>query len=210
MTDSIRNVVFDLGGVLVDLDIECCRTAFRRLGMDAVADLIQPYYPVEMIGSLERGDITFHEACERMRALSGRPEIPDERIAEAYGEFLRHVPATKLRAIDRLRSRGIRTYVLSNNNPAAMEVVRRLFRVDGKTMEDYFDRIHLSFEMHELKPSERIFRQMIGEDGMRPGETLFIDDGPKNIDTARHLGFSVYMPSPGEDFTPLLDRLTPP
>ena len=101
--ENIRNVVFDLGGVLVDLDIDRCKAAFRSLGMEAVAQLIDPCYPAEMIGRLEHGEISFHEACEEMRRLAGRPDIPDERIAWAYGEFLTGVSATKLRAIERLR-----------------------------------------------------------------------------------------------------------
>lgn len=71
--NTIKTVVFDLGGVLVDLDIDRCTGAFRSLGMDAVADLINPYYPAEMIGRLEHGVISFHEACDEMRRLSARP-----------------------------------------------------------------------------------------------------------------------------------------
>ena len=204
---DIKNVIFDLGGVLVDLDLNRCIAAFRTLGMDAVAELINPYYPAEMIGRLEHGDITFHEACEEMRRLSGTPDVPDERIAWAYGEFLVTIPVTKLRQIEALRRRGIRTYVLSNNNPASMKYIRRMFTADGKTMDDYFDAVFLSYELHELKPSEAIFRKMIAAGGMRPEETLFIDDGQKNVDAAQRLGFAVYMPGPGEDFGHILDNL---
>ena len=206
--NTIRNVVFDLGGVLVELDIERCRRAFRDLGMEAVAEIVQPYYPVEVIGRLEGGEISFHEACDEMRRLAGRPDIPDERIAWAYGQFLVDVPVAKLRAVERLRSRGIRTYVLSNNNPASMLFIRGMFRADGHTMEEYFDRIYLSYEMHDLKPSETIFRQMIDDSGMLPLETLFIDDGRKNVEAAQALGFAVYMPAPGEDVGHLFEEIT--
>ena len=74
-------------------------------------------------------------------------------------------------------------------------------------MDDYFDKIYLSYELHELKPSEAIFRKMIAAGGMRPEETLFIDDGQKNVDAAQRLGFAVYMPGPGEDFGHILDNL---
>ena len=205
--DKIKNVVFDLGGVLVDLDIDRCIAAFRSLGMDAVADLINPYYPAEMIGRLEHGKISFHEACEEMRRLSGRPDVTDARIAWAYGEFLVRIPVEKLRQIDGLRRRGFRTYVLSNNNPASMEVIRRMFTADGRTMDDYFDAVYLSYELHELKPSEAIFRKMIAASGMLPAETLFIDDGQRNVDAAQALGFAVYMPAPEEDFGHVLENL---
>lgn len=205
--NTIKTVVFDLGGVLVDLDIDRCIGAFRSLGMDAVADLINPYYPAEMIGRLERGDISFHEACDQMRQLSGRQEVTDAQIAWAYGQFLVRIPVGKLRQIDALRERGIRTCVLSNNNPASMEYIRRMFSADGKTMDDYFDAVYLSYQLCELKPSEAIFRKMIAADGMLPAETLFIDDGQKNVVAAQALGFSVYMPGPEEDFGHILENL---
>lgn len=205
--EKIKNVVFDLGGVLVGIDLDRCTAAFRSLGMDAVAEIVNPYYPAEMIGRLEHGDITFHEACDEMRRLSGTPEVTDDEIAHAYGVFLTEIPVAKLRQIDRLRQRGFRTYVLSNNNTASMEYVRRMFTADGKTMDDYFDAVYLSYELHELKPSEAIFRKMIAASGMRPEETLFIDDGQRNVDAARALGFSVYMPAHGEDFGHILENL---
>ncbi len=205
--NTIKTVVFDLGGVLVDLDRDRCIGAFRSLGMDAVADLINPYYPAEMIGRLERGDISFHEACDQMRQLSGRQEVTDAQIAWAYGRFLVHIPVAKLRQIDALRERGIRTCVLSNNNPASMKYIRRMFTADGKTMDDYFDAVYLSYQLCELKPSEAIFRKMIAADGMLPAQTLFIDDGQRNVDAAQSLGFSVYMPGPEEDFGHILENL---
>lgn len=205
---DIKNVIFDLGGVLVDLDIDRCTEAFRELGMPKVAELINPYYPAEMIGRLERGDITFHEACNEMRRLDNRPQVTDAEIAGAYGAFLAGVPVVKLRQIARLRRAGIHTYVLSNNNPAAMEVIRGQFTADGRTMDDYFDKIYLSYELHELKPSEAIFRKVIADSGAIPAQTLFIDDGQKNVDAAQALGFAVYMPAPGEDFGHLFEEIT--
>ncbi|MBP6449483.1 MAG: HAD family phosphatase, partial [Alistipes sp.] len=108
---DIKNVIFDLGGVLVDLDIERCTAAFRELGMNRVAGLINPCYPAEMIGRLERGDLSFHEACDAMRKLDGRYDVTDAQIAGAYGAFLAGVPVWKLRQVERLRGAGIRTYV---------------------------------------------------------------------------------------------------
>ena len=157
-----------------------------------MADLINPYSPAEMIGRLEHGDITFHEACEEMRRLSGTPDVPDERIAWAYGEFLVTIPVTKLRQIEALRRRGIRTYVLSNNNPASMEFVRRMFTADGHDMEYYFDAVYLSYRMHELKPSEAIFRKMIAASGLEPAETLFIDDRRSNLEAAAAFGIATF------------------
>lgn len=203
--ENIKNIVFDLGGVLVDLDLQRCRQRFIDLGMDEVARLVDPCYPAEVFGRLERGDISLHEACDAMRALAHTPDVTDEQIAEAYGAFVTGVPVEKLRMIERLRAAGRRPYVLSNNNPASMRVIRRFFEADGRRMEDYFDRIYLSYELHELKPSEAIFRKMLDDSGMLPEETLFIDDGERNVAAAQALGFGVYMPVAGEDFSHLFD-----
>ncbi len=207
MKQPIKNVVFDLGGVLVDLDINRCRAAFVKLGMQAIAELINPYYPAEMIGQLEHGLISFHEACDQMRQIAATPDVTDEQISWAYGEFLLGVPTQKMRQIEALRKRGIHTYVLSNNNPSSMLFIRQMFTTDGHTMEDYFDDLYLSYQLKELKPSEAIFRKMIEQSGMQPEQTLFIDDGQRNVDAALALGFQVYKPEPFEDFGHLFENL---
>lgn len=81
-------------------------------------------------------------------------------------------------------------------------------RPTGIRWDDYFDKIYLSYELHELKPSEAIFRKVIADSGVIPSETLFIDDGRKNVDAAQALGFAVYMPAPGEDFGHLFEEIT--
>lgn len=205
--EKIKNIVFDLGGVIIDLDQARCQAAFRTLGMERIAQIIDPCYPAEMIGKLEKGDISFRQACDQMRAIDAVPEITDEQIAWAYGEFLEEISIEKLRMIEKLRDQGVHTYVLSNNNPTSMQVIRRMFTADGHTMDDYFDHIYLSYELRELKPSEAIFRKMIAQSGIVPAQTLFIDDGAHNIAMAQKLGFGVYMPGPHEDFSHLFDDL---
>ena len=203
---GIENVVFDLGGVLVDLDEARCRGALCALGMERIAQIVDPCYPAEMIGRLERGDLSFHEACDEMRREAGTPGVSDDEIADAYGALVTGIPVAKLRQVEALRKRGVRTYVLSNNNPMAMRRIRKMFEADGHPMEYYFEKIYLSYELRELKPSEAIFRKMIADSGIEPAETLFIDDGQRNVERARELGFQVYMPAPHEDFGHLFEE----
>ncbi len=208
MTDRmIKNVVFDLGGVLVGLDLAKCRAAFEAIGLDAIGALIDPCHPAAMMERMEQGDLTFHETCDEMRRMTGNRTVTDEQIAAAISAFLTGIPVEKLRAIEALRRRGIRTYVLSNNNPAAMQTIRRMFAADGRTMEDYFDGIYLSYLMRCLKPHADIFIKMLEDSGMSAEESLFIDDSERNVEAARRLGFAVYRPAPDEDFRPLLDRI---
>lgn len=207
MNESIRNIVFDMGGVLIDLDLQRVVSAFEALGMPRVARLINPYYPAEVFGRLERGDISAAEAFDQIRALEGRTDVSDRQIADAFAQFLSGIPKGRLQMIRELRRRGLHTYVLSNNSPILMPRIREMFRAEGLEMEDYFDRIYFSFELRELKPSPEIFRKMIADSGIRPEESLFIDDGQRNVNAARALGFSVYMPAPHEEFGHLFDAL---
>jgi len=207
MFEEIRTVVFDFGGVLVDLCRERAVEAFRRLGFPQAEQMLDLYHPSGLFSQLESGLVSGHELCDEIRRQANRP-IPDEAVRDAYISFLETIPVAKLRAIRALREAGVETYGLSNINEFVMPYVReKLFRADGLRMEDYLIHAYLSYEMKLLKPDPEIFRRMIARSGMNPETTLFIDDGPRNVETARALGFQVYMPAPREDFTPLLREI---
>lgn len=195
MLKAIKNVVFDLGGVICDLEVERVVEAFREIGMPKMAALMDPCYPAEVNERMESGRISWEEACDEMRHIDNRPEVSNEQIEWVYREFLARVDSSKLATIDRLRARDIRTYVLSNTNPTAIEIVRdRVREATGRALESYFDGIFLSYQLKILKPSPAIFEKMIALSGLNPQETLFIDDGSRNADTAHGLGFAVYCP----------------
>ena len=77
------------------------------------------------------------------------------------------------------------------------------FSPDGKPIDAYFDKLYLSYQMKCVKPDPAIFRKMIADSGMIPSETLFLDDGPANIQVGEQFGFKTYQPVNGEDFCPL-------
>ena len=195
MLKNIKNVVFDLGGVVCDLEMARVVEAFREIGMPKMAALMDPCYPAEVNERMESGQLSWEEACDEMRRIDNRPEVTNGEIEWVYREFLARVDRKKLEVIDRLRSQGLRTYVLSNTNPSAINIVRdRVREASGRELESYFDALYLSFELKILKPAPAIFEKMISLSGMNPSETLFIDDGSRNADTAHSLGFSVYCP----------------
>lgn len=195
MLKAIKNVVFDLGGVICDLEVERVIEAFREIGMPKMAALMDPCYPAEVNERMESGQIGWEEACDEMRRIDNRPEVTNAEIEWVYREFLARVDSSKMATIDRLRAQGFKTYVLSNTNPVAIEIVRdRVREATGRELDSYFDDIFLSYQLKILKPSPAIFEKMIALSGMNPQETLFIDDGSRNADTAHKLGFAVYCP----------------
>ena len=88
-----------------------------------------------------------------------------------------------------------RLLLLSNNNPIAWEGCKTLFREasGGIDIEEVFDKLYLSFQMNLSKPGEAIFNELLVKEGILPHESLFIDDAPKNIETAKKLGFNVLL-----------------
>lgn len=208
MLKDIKNVVFDIGGVICDLEIDRVVEAFREIGMPKMAALMDPCYPAEVNERMESGKLSWEEACDEMRLIDNRPEVTNAQIEWVYREFLSRVDAEKMAVIDRLRARGIRTYILSNTNPTAIEIVRdRVREATGRELESYFDEQYLSFRLGILKPSPKIFEQMIALSGMEPQETLFIDDGSRNADTAHALGFAVYCPPTNGGWTQIFEEV---
>ena len=206
MLQSIKNIVFDLGGVIVDLELERVREAFREIGMPRMAALMDPCYPAAVNELLERGAITWEEACDEMRRIDNLPTVTNEQIAWVYAEFLARVDERKIEQIEALRKQGYRTYILSNTNPVAYEVVRQHFLRAGRQIEACFDEICLSFEMKMLKPDPQIFEELIRRTGIRPEESLYIDDGARNADAAHALGFHIFCPPTNGQFGQLFEE----
>lgn len=203
LLDGIDCVIFDLGGVLVDLDREACIAAFTEIGFPGIAGLLDNCYPSPLFQAFERGEVSTHEMCDAVRR-EARRDLSDEAICRAYSRFVVTLPPGKLRLMRSLRERGLRVYLLSNTNELIYPIIRdRMFTADGLRAEAYFDKAYLSYEMHLLKPAPEIFLRMVADSGIRPERSLFLDDGERNVAAARELGFRVYRPEAHEDFTPL-------
>lgn len=203
MLQNIKQVIFDLGGVIVDLEMERVRECFRQIGMPRMAALMDPCYPAEVNERMERGEITWEEACDEMRRIDNRPDVTNEQIEWVYREFLARVDSRKIELIEQLRARGLKLYILSNTNRVAFDAVRRHFAAAGRKIEDCFDGIFLSYEMKLLKPAPEIFQEVIRRTGITPEETLFIDDGARNADAGHAAGFQVYCPPTNGSFAHL-------
>ena len=172
MLQGIKNIVFDLGGVMIDLDRARCVEEFHKIGFTEIDDLIDSYHPKGFLGRLERGDVTNDDFYDYVRRSAGR-DIADDEIRRAFTSFLAGIPRYKLQMVRTQRERGFRTYALSNINDVVFPFVRDvLFTQEGLQLDDYFEKAYLSYEMHELKPSPEIYRKMIEESGMRPETTI--------------------------------------
>ncbi|MDE7466948.1 MAG: HAD family phosphatase [Muribaculaceae bacterium] len=202
------NLLFDLGGVIMDIRKENCIAAFERLGLKDAASYFGEFSQQGPFMLLERGDMTvdqFHQAL-RQNLPAG---VTDAQIDDAFCQFLIGIPVHRLHSLEQLRRR-YPVYMLSNTNPIMWDSkIRTEFEKDGKYREDYFDGIVTSFEARSLKPEQKIFEYAASKLGIEPAETLFLDDSELNLEAAEDLGFKTALVAPGMEFPEVLAEVLP-
>lgn len=202
MNHSIRNIIFDWGGVLIDLDMEGCIRAFEQAGAGCVRRLLTGSNESGFFHTYECGDMTTPEFCDTIRRLSGK-ELSDETIARAWNSLLLTIPEEKSVLLGELSQR-YSLYLLSNTNELHWEHGSAYaFRHGNRDMKTCFRQIFLSYRMHLAKPDPEIFRTVLREAGLHPEETLFIDDNETNCQAAISTGMHAMHYLPGTDLAQL-------
>lgn len=199
----IKNLLFDLGGVIMNLNRMRAVHALEALGMDSASKILGEYAQQGPFGALESGAISIDEFHRQMASyIAG--EVNYDDIDSAFISFLDGIPAHRLDALRELKkSYGV--FLLSNTNQLMWDTeIARQFRQQGLTIHDYFDGIVTSFEARVMKPDAAIFRYAERKLGITPAETLFLDDSETNCHAAAALGWNVAVVTPGTEFTDIV------
>lgn len=203
--DGIRNLLFDLGGVIMDLRREDCVSALEELGLAEANEMLGLYCQSGPFLLLEEGKMQPVAFRNEIRRRIGK-DIADADIDNAFNRFLVGIPVERLRMLEKLKA-DYRVYMLSNTNPIMFDSkIREEFRKDGKSVEDYFDGICTSYEEHCAKPDLQIFRNLLSKFDIRAEETLFFDDSQRNLDAAAELGFKTWLVAPGSEFSDAFEK----
>ena len=203
---SVSTIIFDLGGVLIDYDLQRCINSFRALGYEKAEQMLNPFTQAGVMLGLDSGHATSQDLYDDVHRTVGHA-VDHKAIDRALCSFLLSIPEYKLDMLLSLRHRGFRVLMLSNTNQIMMDHIRtQEFTRQGLTIDAYFERTFLSYEMKLVKPHAEIYRQMIRDAQLIPAECLFIDDSEANIATAQALGFNTYRAAVHEDFRPMLDN----
>lgn len=199
----IKNILFDMGGVVFTQDTDQAIARFRAAGVDTDRYLGK-YEQQGCFLELEKGDISKEEFCSKMAELTGRDTVPIKEAAYCWRGFFKETPVYKLHALEELRKQ-YHLGLLSNTNPFMMGLTDSpALSTDGKPISDYFDSLFLSYEMGLYKPGKEIYLEALRRDNMLPEETLFVDDSQRNIEGAESVGIhGLYVPS-NSDWRPLL------
>ena len=202
--NNISTLIFDLGGVIVDLDLAKCIQNFKDLGLENIEQYLSNFGQKDFFMQFEKGQIGIPAFRNEIRKLAGT-ELSDVQIDKAWCSFLTQIPVEKLHLLSELKKK-YRLLLLSNTNPLHIETaVAAEFSKTGKTMQDFFDKCYLSYEMGMVKPDVEIFEALLADAQVKAEECLFLDDGKKNIDTAAALGIQTYWVKPNENLNFLLN-----
>jgi len=202
---GIKNVIFDFGGVIINLTRNRCIEAFAQLGVDVHEELGNVHFHKDMFMQLEIGEMSADDFRNGIRRLTSQV-ITDQQIDDAWIAMLADVPDHKLDLLLRLRNE-YNTMLLSNTNIIHWQwSEENVFTYKHHHANDFFNRIYLSYELHMIKPDANIFEYVLQDSGINPSETLLIDDASVNCKTAEELGIKTYTPEPREDWSFLFDR----
>lgn len=203
----IKNIVFDFGGVIADIDREQAVQAFIRLGVKDADRILDKYHQTGIFQELEEGTLTEEAYHNELGKLCERT-LSWEEVQQAWLGFFTGIDVRKLHYLETLRREGYKLYVLSNTNPYVMGwACSERFSSEGKPLTAYFEKLYLSYQIGCTKPDRRIFEFMLTDSKMQPEETLFVDDGASNIAAGRELGMYTFQPENGSDWRDELAKL---
>ena len=187
-----KNIIFDLGNVLVKLNPEGCIGAFKAIGMGELVDSNPQSEGMKLMSKLGVGMITTEEFCDAARKLTGT-DVTNEEIIDAANKMLVVIPDEKKERLLQLKKAGYRLFLLSNTIDIHWGYcVEHLFPYQNYGVEDYFEHCFLSQRMHLAKPNARIYEEVIRQANIHPDETLFIDDLKENCEAAEKLGIHTF------------------
>lgn len=206
MKTENKVLLFDLGGVIMNIDKNRCAEAFRRLGMEDPGRFLGDYEQKGPFLQLEEGQISPAEFRAQMRPYLP-DNVTDEQIDEALNQFLIGIPVERLRQLDELH-KSHRIYMLSNTNPIMWNsFIESEFRKDGHDRDYYFDGCMTSFDAKVCKPDAKIFQMTLDRFGLKAEDVIFLDDSQANCQAARELGFgAIHVPADNGFYNLLTDK----
>lgn len=195
---GIKNIIFDLGGVLLDIDTGKTNDAFEKLGVPDFKNNYSLYKASPLFDNLEKGKVSEPEFYDGIRQISKLP-LPDEDIRDAWNALILDFRMHSLQHLDMLKSR-YSLYLLSNTNSIHYTAFHRSFneKSGGKNFDDYFTKAYYSHRLGMRKPDPEIYDLVLSDAGIVAGETVFIDDLLKNIEAAAALGIHTHQLLPEE------------
>lgn len=187
MIQGVRHIIFDLGGVLLNIDYQLTEEAFVALGITNFSDIYSQLKQTNLFDELETGKISAAEFYTRLRTI-GQVDISDKELEQAWNAMLLDMPLRRLQILQQLRIYHD-LVLLSNTNEIHEAAFNKIIAgIHGYTLGAFFDRIYYSHRIGMRKPDVEVFEMILNENGFAAEHTLFIDDSPQHIEGAKKAG----------------------
>lgn len=191
----IKAVIFDMGGVLVNLDKGRCIESFRRIGFPEFASLLDLWHQKGILSDFEEGKIGEEEFVSRCFDMCAN-KITAQQIKDSLNSLCTGIPKEKADFVKELAGK-YPLYALSNNNPFCAAEFEREGEEVGLIFRESFKDLFYSFRMKLLKPSKEIYQEVVRRIGLPAEELLFIDDSAANVEAATSVGMKAVLYEPG-------------
>jgi putative hydrolase of the HAD superfamily len=187
--NNVKAIIFDLGGVVLNLDYDLTINAFKKLGGSNFDNLYSQAQQDKIFDKYEVGDISTTDFISYLKSFLPE-EVSNEQVIDAWNVMLLDLPLCRVELLRKLRNE-YQIFLFSNTNEMHMECFRRTLKdVYGneKLLEDLFIQTYYSHQEKKRKPNAEAFQQVLNDHGLTAEETLFIDDSIQHIEGAGKIG----------------------
>ena len=186
---NIDSLIFDLGGVIINIDYMRTQRAFESLGLANFGEVYSQAVQTGVFDLYEKGLMDTATFRDKLRQFVSDFKISDEELDSAWNSMLLDLPADRLEVLMGVKDR-FRTFLLSNTNEIHIDCFHAQLEASygKKDLRAYFERVYYSYQMHLRKPDKEIFYHVLNENTLQAENTLFIDDTIRHVEAARSVG----------------------
>lgn len=204
---SVKNIIFDLGGVILNLDMAATINGFQALGASSFTSVYTQLKQHGLFDEFDKGLISeqaFHSAFNQLTGLN----LSFPAFEQVWNNMLLDFPEHRLLFLKELKP-NYRTFLLSNTNDTHIRAFEaQLFsQWQLPNLEPLFEKAYYSCRLGMRKPDADIFRFVLDTNGLKAGETLFIDDSPQHVEGAKACGIKSILLLPGQDITQIVPSI---
>jgi glucose-1-phosphatase len=188
MIQGVKHIVFDLGGVILNIDYSLTEQAFVAAGIQNFANLYSQLQQTSVFNDLETGKMSSDDFVAAMQQISGG-RLSKEAVLQSWNAMLLDFPIRRLQILQQLRN-YYDLFLLSNTNEIHELSFNSLLQQQHgiPSLGVFFDKVYYSHRIGMRKPDREIFEHVLHENGLQAKDTLFIDDSPQHITAAKELG----------------------
>lgn len=187
--DKIKNIIFDLGDVILNIDVPVASLSFAKLSGKEQQEILRLFKENDLFRKFETGHLDEAGFRNYIRELLISPDWTDEMIDTAWNSLLLDLPPERIELLKNLR-RNYRLFLLSNTSSIHITRVNKILEAATgiKKLDELFEKVFVSYEMGLMKPDPQIYQEVLDQAGLVAEETLFLDDNLDNIKGAQTLG----------------------